>query len=110
MRAKLAILVFSVVVAWTTSGLVQAVEQNEAMGYRHGHNGDSQSISASGSGPQKLCPLTGQPVEKSQFVDYEGKRIYFCCAACKAPFLKDPAKYIQAMESAGVILEKAPER
>lgn len=112
MKRTLFVLVFAGVLAWAGSGLISAGEHSEAMGSnRHGHSRDgSMCMSASSAGIQKLCPLTGQPVDKSQFVDYEGKRVYFCCAACKEPFLKDPAKYIQAMESAGVTLEPSPAR
>ncbi len=98
--------------SWTLAGLATAGEHNETMGsHRHGHSrDDSASVGSSSSGEQRLCPLTGQPIDRSQFVDHEGKRIYFCCAACKEPFRKDPARYIRAMESAGVTLEKAPGR
>lgn len=99
-----------VVLSWTLSGLATAGEQNEAIGsHRHGHSrDDSASVTSSPSGEQRLCPVTGQPIDTSQFVDHEGKRIYFCCSACKEPFLRDPAKYIRAMEGAGVTLERAP--
>jgi YHS domain-containing protein len=57
---------------------------------------------------QALCPITGEKIDPSTFVDYQGKRVYFCCASCKKAFLKDPQKYIDAMESKGIVLEKAP--
>jgi YHS domain-containing protein len=28
------------------------------------------------------------------FVEYKGKKVYFCCADCKAKFEADPEKYI----------------
>jgi YHS domain-containing protein len=28
-----------------------------------------------------------------KYVDYKGKRYYFCCGDCAAMFKKDPAKY-----------------
>lgn len=31
---------------------------------------------------------------------YEGKTYYFCCKGCKPMFLKDPEKYVKAMEQA----------
>ncbi len=43
---------------------------------------------------QKTCPVSGQPIDKSIFVDYEGKRVYFCCKACPGAFKKDPQKYL----------------
>jgi YHS domain-containing protein len=48
-------------------------------------------------GTQKTCPVTGDPIDKSVFVDYQGKRIYFCCASCKNDFGKDQEKYLKKM-------------
>jgi YHS domain-containing protein len=56
---------------------------------------------------QKLCPIMGGEVDKSVYVDYRGKRVYFCCPGCKETFLKEPAKYIEQMESQGISLERA---
>jgi YHS domain-containing protein len=58
--------------------------------------------------PQEKCPIMGGAINKSVYTDYNGKRIYFCCTGCPATFLKEPDKYIQQMESAGIELEKAP--
>jgi len=58
--------------------------------------------------PQTLCPIMGGPIDKTAYVDYEGKRVYFCCAGCKSTFLKDPEKYVKKMESEGIVLEAAP--
>ena len=33
---------------------------------------------------QTLCPVMKGPVDKSQFADYDGKRIYVCCGGCIA--------------------------
>jgi len=57
---------------------------------------------------QTLCPIMGGAIDKTAYVDYEGKRVYFCCTGCKSTFLKDPEKYVQKMESEGVVLEVAP--
>ena len=57
---------------------------------------------------QTLCPIMGGPIDKTAYVDYEGKRVYFCCTGCKSEFLKDPKKHIQKMESQGIVLETTP--
>jgi YHS domain-containing protein len=57
---------------------------------------------------QTLCPIMGGPIDKTAYADYEGKRVYFCCAGCKSEFLKDPKKHIQKMESQGIVLETVP--
>ncbi len=43
---------------------------------------------------QKTCPVMGGAIDKDYYVDYEGRRIYFCCASCIEEFKKDPEKYI----------------
>jgi YHS domain-containing protein len=41
-----------------------------------------------------LCPVTGAKADKSLSATYQGKQIYFCCANCEAPFMKNPGKYL----------------
>jgi len=69
------------------------------------------NIPAQGEGTgkaQTLCPVSGKAIKKDVYTDYNGKRIYFCCPGCSDDFDKDPARYVQQMESQGVILEKTP--
>jgi len=58
--------------------------------------------------PQTTCPVLGGKINKDLYADYQGKRVYFCCAACADEFKKDPAKYVKKLEDAGVTLEKTP--
>lgn len=47
---------------------------------------------------QKTCPIMeGNPIDKNVFVEYKGKKVYFCCKACPAKFLADPEKYISKL-------------
>ena len=57
---------------------------------------------------QTVCPVEGGEINKTLFADYQGKRVYFCCAACPPAFKKDPAKYVKKLEDAGVTLDKTP--
>ena len=57
---------------------------------------------------QSTCPVMGGAVNKSIFVDAEGKRIYLCCKGCVDAVTKDPKKYIAKLEADGVTLEKTP--
>lgn len=59
---------------------------------------------------QAKCPVLGGNIDKSVFTDYEGKRIYFCCAGCIDKFKKDPKKYMKILKDQGVEPEKAPKR
>jgi ubiquinone/menaquinone biosynthesis C-methylase UbiE/YHS domain-containing protein len=51
--------------------------------------------------PQTTCPVMGNPIDTTQYVDYKGKRIYVCCAMCIASVKKDPEKYIKKLEEMG---------
>jgi YHS domain-containing protein len=44
---------------------------------------------------QTTCPvMEGNKINKNVFVEYKGKKVYFCCADCKAKFLAEPEKYV----------------
>ena len=58
---------------------------------------------------QTVCPVLGGNIDKKVYVDYQGKRIYFCCQGCEAEFKKDPEKYMKKIQDQGITLEKAPE-
>ncbi|TFG37596.1 MAG: YHS domain-containing protein [Desulfobacterales bacterium] len=55
---------------------------------------------------QTICPVEGGKIDKNVYVDYQGKRVYFCCADCKAKFNADSAKYVKQMEDKAIVLEK----
>ena len=58
---------------------------------------------------QTTCPvMKGNPVNKTLFVDYEGKRIYVCCADCIKEITANPAKYVKQLEAEGITLDKVP--
>ena len=46
---------------------------------------------------QTVCPVMGNPIDKDIFVEYEGKKVYFCCSACIETFQKDPKKYLSKL-------------
>jgi len=47
---------------------------------------------------QKICPVMGDPINKNIFVDYKGRRVYFCCNMCPEMFKKDPEKYLKILD------------
>ena len=60
---------------------------------------------------QTTCPVMGDKIpclilNKSIYLDYEEKRIYFCSMNCLLKFKKDPERYIKKLEGQGVIFEK----
>lgn len=58
--------------------------------------------------PQTTDAFSGNPINRNIYADYQGKRIYFCCANSKKQFESDPERYIAKFRELGVTLEDAP--
>jgi YHS domain-containing protein len=44
---------------------------------------------------QTMCPIMdGNKINPNVFVEYKGKKVYFCCNDCKAKFEAEPEKYL----------------
>ena len=71
--------------------------------------GSIWSSYAEESKAQTVCPVMKGAINKSLYVDDDGKRIYVCCGACISEVKQNPEKYIKQLEAEGVVLEKAPE-
>jgi YHS domain-containing protein len=37
----------------------------------------------------QTCPVSGEPISKNISVEYEGRKVYFCCEHCQEKFKKD---------------------
>ncbi|MHC4498183.1 MAG: efflux RND transporter periplasmic adaptor subunit [Planctomycetota bacterium] len=46
---------------------------------------------------QTICPIMGGPINKDVFVEYRGKKVYFCCPGCEPQFKKNPDKYMDKL-------------
>ena len=46
---------------------------------------------------QKNCPVLGEPINKNVFLDYKGRRVYFCCAGCIGEFKKAPETFLNKL-------------
>jgi Cu(I)/Ag(I) efflux system membrane fusion protein len=46
---------------------------------------------------QTLCPVMGGAVNKKYFIEYQGKKVYFCCPGCDEAFLKEPERYLDKL-------------
>jgi YHS domain-containing protein len=72
------------------------------------HEAHREATAASGSsGPtttrpsaiaQKKCPVLGNPIDPKVFIDYQGRRVYFCCPPCIDKFKAEPAKYLAKLD------------
>ncbi|HEQ98930.1 MAG TPA: YHS domain-containing protein [candidate division Zixibacteria bacterium] len=59
---------------------------------------------------QTTCPVSGKELEKKEvYADYEGRRVYFCCAGCVASFEEDPQKYLMKLDEKSSTDEQAEE-
>ena len=52
-----------------------------------------ESVSATAAVTQTTCPIMGAPIDKNVFTEYQGQKVYFCCAGCVDKFKADPEKY-----------------
>jgi hypothetical protein len=58
---------------------------------------------------QTHCPVMERyGIEKSNYVDVKGYRIYTCCKGCINQIKANPDKYIQRLQEQGVSIEKTP--
>jgi YHS domain-containing protein len=49
------------------------------------------------------CPVSGEKLGEMGApvsIDYQGKKLSFCCDSCIAKFQKDPAKYLSKIPAA----------
>jgi YHS domain-containing protein len=56
---------------------------------------DSPAVSAVAE--QSTCPVMGGAIDKNVYVEYKGKKVYFCCSDCKPKFEKEPEKYVSKL-------------
>lgn len=61
-------------------------------------SGDMQKV-------QTVCLLTGRPINKNPYVDYDGKRIYVCCKGCIETIKENPQKYLDMLKEQGITPE-----
>jgi YHS domain-containing protein len=75
--------------------------EGEAMptGHQHGGHAPAQDAPAPGTPAaiQPLCPVMDTPIDPAVYVEYEGKRVYFCCPGCDEKFLADPERYLDKL-------------
>jgi len=43
---------------------------------------------------QTTCPVMGGAINKDIFVEYKGKKVYFCCPGCEDKFKESPEQYV----------------
>jgi len=43
---------------------------------------------------QTTCPIMNMAIDKKVFVEYKGKKVYFCCPGCEDKFNAEPEKFL----------------
>ena len=76
--------------------------QGDDQAAAHHEKGDAAAVK------QKLCPVMGEKVDRSSYVDHAGKRIYFCCPKCVGAFKSDPDKFMKKLQTQKAVLENSP--
>lgn len=58
----------------------------------------NKTVAVEAQAEQTMCPIMdGNKIDKNVFVEYKGKKVYFCCPVCKGQFDADPEKYISKL-------------
>lgn len=61
-----------------------------------------QTNVASAAPPNTTCPvMVGRAVNPDIHVDYQGRRIFFCCNHCPQTFMANPEQYLSNLPAAG---------
>lgn len=63
-------------------------------GHEHAAMTEESAQAVTAAIEQTTCPVMGAPINKALFVEYEGKKVYFCCPGCEEKFKAEPQKYI----------------
>jgi len=72
----------------------QMQEHDDSDGHVHDEHGNHVEAVAAAI-EQKTCPIMeGNPINKALFVEYKGKKVYFCCPGCEDKFNAEPEKYV----------------
>jgi Cu(I)/Ag(I) efflux system membrane fusion protein len=60
------------------------------------HQGDQQTQGQDAK-QQTVCPVMGGAVNKKYFIEYQGKKVFFCCPGCDEAFKAEPEKYLDKL-------------
>ena len=77
-----------------------AVEQHSADD-GHGHSAEKAETSTGELKPQTHCPVMGGEIDKSIFVEKDGKRIYMCCEHCREELTKNFEENVKKLAKMG---------
>jgi|SRR6056297_2532541 len=58
-------------------------------------------VTAVSAGEQTKCPVMGGEIDKSIYVEQDGKRIYMCCEGCREELEENFSKYEAKLKASG---------
>ncbi len=73
----------------TSAGTMQDHE-----GHDHAAMAEEAETEVVAAAEQTTCPVMGGGINKAIFVEYKGKKVYFCCSPCKDKFEAAPEQYV----------------
>ena len=66
-----------------------------------GHEGHDHAVMAEkaaeevvAAAEQTTCPIMVGKINKAIFIEYQGKKVYFCCDGCQDKFNEAPEQYV----------------
>jgi len=71
-----------------------AEQMQDMKGHDHAAMTNEATKAVAAAIEQTTCPVMGNPINKDIFIEYEGKKVYFCCPDCIEKFKAEPEKYI----------------
>ena len=70
----------------------------------------STEIKGTPGQPQTVDVISGKPVNRMVYTDYDGERLYFCCDESKKAVQKNAQWYLQQIREKGIVLDRVPSR
>ena len=56
---------------------------------------------------QTMCPVMGEKINPSVFMETRAGKVYFCCKMCDEKLVSKPDKYLPKLKAQGVVLSAA---
>ena len=75
-------------------GLSSCKQEPEATQTQTVQTDSEQTVVVAEETEQTTCPVMGGAIDKDVFVEYQEKKVYFCCDPCKGKFNAAPATYV----------------
>jgi len=73
--------------------------------HKHEATSGAQTQASTVKGTQKVCPIRKKPIDPDVSMEYQGQKIYFCCAGCDEKFKADSETYFKEMKSRGEVAD-----